>query len=89
MISTIPALKLQLPHSNIMVYTKEDYEINFLMANKKMDVIINCLDGEYFYACLRLIALSGKVFQLAKTDMKKKLKMGTYNRPFYTTSNIV
>lgn len=58
------------------VCNKENYEIKFLMAHKKMDVIINCLDGEDFHASLRLIAVSGKIFQLTKTDMKKKYKMG-------------
>lgn len=46
------------------------------MANKKMDVIINCLDGEDFYATIRVIATHGKFFQLTKNDMKKKYKMG-------------
>lgn len=47
------------------------------MANHMMDVIINCLDGENFQATLRVLAKSGKFFQLTKNDMKKKYKMGT------------
>jgi len=47
------------------------------MANNKMDVIINCLEGEDFYATFRVIAGHGKFFQLTKSDMKKKYKMGT------------
>jgi len=70
----------------VTVYNKENYEIKFLMANKKMDVIINCLDGEDFHACLRLIAVSGKIFQLTKTDMKKKHKMGTWYTRGHGTS---
>jgi len=46
------------------------------MANNKMDVIINCLEGEDFYATIRVIAKHGKFFQLTKSDMKKKYKMG-------------
>jgi hypothetical protein len=49
------------------------------MANNKMNVIINCLDGEDFHATVRVIADHGKFFQLTKSDMKKEYKMGTYN----------
>jgi len=42
-----------------------------------MDVIINCLEGDDFYATFRVIADHGKFFQLTKSDMKKKYKMGT------------
>lgn len=69
---------LQLPHSNILIYNQQNFEVTFLMANNKMDVIINCLDGEDFHATLRVLAESGKFFQLTKNDMKKKYKMGTY-----------
>jgi len=65
-----------LPHSNILIYDKDNFEIKLLMANKKMNVIINCLDGYDFYASLRVIADHGKFFQLTKTDMKKNYKLG-------------
>ncbi|XP_060836307.1 fatty acid synthase-like [Rhopalosiphum padi] len=65
-----------LPHKNVIIYDKENFEIKFLMANNKMDVIINCLEGEDFYATIRVIAKHGKFFQLTKSDMKKKYKMG-------------
>ncbi|XP_025202615.1 fatty acid synthase-like [Melanaphis sacchari] len=65
-----------LPHSNVIIYDKENFEIKFLMANNKMNVIINCLDGEDFHATIRVIADHGKFFQLTKSDMKKKYKMG-------------
>lgn len=48
------------------------------MENNKMNVIINCLNGEDFYATIRVLAPHGKFFQLTKSDMKKKYKMGTY-----------
>jgi len=41
-----------------------------------MDVIINCLEGDDFHATFRVIADHGKFFQLTKSDMKKKYKMG-------------
>lgn len=69
---------LQLPHSNIIVYNIENFEVKFLMANKKMNVIINCLEGEDFYATIRVIAEFGRFFQLTKNDMKKKYKMGRH-----------
>lgn len=47
------------------------------MANNKMNVIINCLEGEDFHATVRVIADLGHFFQLTKSDMKKKFKMGT------------
>lgn len=46
------------------------------MNKNKMNIIINCLDGEEFHATLRVIAPHGKFFQLTKSDMKKKYKMG-------------
>lgn len=48
------------------------------MTNHKMNVIVNCLVGEDFYASLRLLETHGNIFQLAKSDMKKKYKLGTY-----------
>lgn len=47
------------------------------MDNKKMSIIINCLTGEDFYATIRVSAPHCKFFQLTKTDMKKKYKIGT------------
>ncbi|XP_022162608.1 fatty acid synthase-like [Myzus persicae] len=67
-----------LPHSNVIIYDKENFEIKFLMANNKMNVIINCLEGEDFHATVRVIADHGKFFQLTKSDMKKKYKMGMW-----------
>ncbi|XP_025423656.1 fatty acid synthase-like [Sipha flava] len=79
-----------LPHSNVIIYDKENFEIKFLMANNKMNVIINCLDGEDFHATVRVIADHGKFFQLTKSDMKKEYKMGLWkflrNISFYAIS---
>lgn len=47
------------------------------MSKKQVKVIVNCLDGEDFYASMRIIANHGSFFQLTKADMKKKCKMGT------------
>lgn len=62
-----------------MVYDRVNFEVKFLMANQKMDVIINCLEGEDFHATIRVIAKHGHFFQLTKNDMKKKYKMGRHN----------
>ncbi|VVC29215.1 Hypothetical protein CINCED_3A015604 [Cinara cedri] len=64
------------PHTNIIIYDEENFEMKCLMANKRMDVIINCLNGEDFHASMRIMKQHGTFFQLSKTDMRKKYKMG-------------
>lgn len=43
---------------------------------KGFSIIINCLYGSDFHAAVRTIASYGKFFQLTKTDMKNKDKLG-------------
>lgn len=43
-----------------------------------VSTILNCLSGRDFQATLRVIAKFGHFFQLTKTDMKKKDKLGNY-----------
>lgn len=44
---------------------------------KGIPIILNCLNGNEFYASLRIISNRGNFFQLSKTDMKKKNKLGS------------
>lgn len=67
---------LQLPPSSVIIYDRENFEVKFKMANKKMDLVINCLEGEDFHASLRVLGPFGRIFQLTKNDMKKKHKLG-------------
>lgn len=43
---------------------------------KGVSTILNCFSGSEFLASLRLISSFGQFFQLAKSDMKKKEKLG-------------
>jgi len=43
---------------------------------KGVSMIVNCLHGHDFHASVRSIALRGIFFQLTKTDMKNKDKIG-------------
>lgn len=43
---------------------------------KGVAIIVNCLQGHDFYAAVRSIANHGSFFQLAKTAMKNKEKLG-------------
>jgi len=43
---------------------------------KGTSIILNCLSGHDFHASVRSIAFRGTFFQLTKTDMKNKDKLG-------------
>lgn len=66
-----------LPESRIFCYY-ENFEVKLKMATKGKGVaiIVNCLHGHDFYAAVRSIANHGSFFQLTKTAMKNKEKLG-------------
>lgn len=51
-------------------------QLKLATKGKGISIILNCLTGNDFYASLRVLSTFGKFFQLAKTDMKNKNKLG-------------
>lgn len=69
---------LKLSESRIFNY-HDNFEVKIKIATNGngVAVILNFLDGHNFHASVRSIAMRGKFFQLSKTDMKNKDKLGT------------
>lgn len=72
---------LKLSDSRIFSYKDSKFEVKLRLATKGMgiSIILNCLSGTEFYDSTKILAKSGKFFQLAKTDMKNKEKLGNNN----------
>lgn len=66
-----------LSESRIFSY-HDNFEVKIKIATNGngVTVILNCLHGHDFHASVRSIAMRGKFFQLTKTDMKNKDKLG-------------
>uniref|UniRef100_A0A2S2P8N0 Fatty acid synthase n=1 Tax=Schizaphis graminum TaxID=13262 RepID=A0A2S2P8N0_SCHGA len=66
-----------LSESRIFSY-HDNFEVKIKMATngKGVSIIVNCLHGHDFHASVRSIAHRGIFFQLTKTDMKNKDKIG-------------
>lgn len=47
-----------------------------MTKGRGVTTILNCLSGKDFHATLRVLAKFGNFFQLTKTDMIKKDKLG-------------
>lgn len=69
---------LKLSESRIFSY-HDNFEVKIKIATNGngVAVILNCLHGHDFHASVRSIASRGKFFELTKTDMKNKEKLGT------------
>ncbi|XP_050423204.1 fatty acid synthase-like [Adelges cooleyi] len=62
-------------NSNIL-YDNKDNEIKVLVTTSKLDIVINCQDGEDANRFLRLTALHGKCVFLTKNMVSSRNKMG-------------
>lgn len=69
---------IKLHKSRILNYKNDNFEVQILMATngEGISIILNCLNGNDFQSSTRVISKFGKFFQLTKTDMKNKDKLG-------------
>ncbi|VVC29213.1 Acyl transferase/acyl hydrolase/lysophospholipase,Ketoacyl-synthetase, C- [Cinara cedri] len=69
-----------LPEKRIFSYKNSDFEVQVMLATKGKGVsmILNCLSGSEFYASVRSLSTMGKFFQLTRSDMIKKNKLGMF-----------
>lgn len=69
---------LKLPETKIFNYKTTNFEVKvrFATKGKGITMILNCFNGPEFYASIRSLATFGKFYQLTKSDMIKKNKLG-------------